>query len=155
MSGSEKYWDKIKKFGFFSMIFPVVLLIAGTILERKGFKGMVENYDTGMARIVQYIFFGIGVFIFFFCDAIADFFANKLFVKNDDTRLQENLSSYFAYIFIVLWLLNMISVFGFIGYIMCSNIIWLALFIILNFVLQTRYFPSESRFKKLIESVKK
>lgn len=156
MSDSDSlYWERIKKFGFFSMVFPLVLLLAGVILERKEFTGLVENYDVGLARIVQYIFFGMGVLIFFFCDGIADFFGSRLFVRDDKTRLQENMSSYVAYTFIMLWLLNMISIFGFIGYIMCSNISWLVIFVALNFSLQTRYFPSESRFNKLIEFVRK
>ncbi len=155
MDGSEKYWDRLRTFGLFSSAVPLLLLAAGAIMEKNGFRGMIENYDQGMARIVQYIFFGIGVLIFFFCDSISDFFSNKLFVKNDNTRIQENKSSYFAYVFIVMWLLNVISFFGFIGYLMCSNISWLTLFVILNLALHTRYFPSEARFKKLTGSVKK
>ena len=154
MLGNDRYWNKIKNFGIFSMVIPLLILLISLVLERKGFVGLVENYDVGMARIVQYILFAIGVLIFFFCDSIANFFANKLFVK-DNSRLQENKTSYFAYTFIVMWLLNMISILGFIGYMMCSNISWLVLFVILNFSIQIRFFPSEKRFKKLIEIVTK
>jgi len=150
-SGNQTYWDRMKKFAFFSMVLPFVLLLSGIILEKQGFTGLVKNYDEGLARIFQYIIFGMGVLIFFFCEGLGDFFANRLFVRNDKTRLQENLSSYFAYTFLMLWMLNMISIFGFVGYLMCSNISWLTIFAILNFSLQTRYFPSEARFNKLIE----
>ncbi|MCK9266205.1 hypothetical protein M0P98_04900 [bacterium] len=150
-----KYWSRIKKFGYFSMFPPFLLFFLGIYLEKHNFIGLVEGYDIGMARIAQYILFGIGVLIVFFNDGISEFFASRLFVQNDDSRLDENKSSYFAYIFIMLFLLNMISILGFIGYIICSNISWLVLFVILNISLQMKYLPSVKRFEKLIQSIKK
>lgn len=153
MLNTDKFWVKIKYISSLFMLLPIILVLVGIFLQNKGFTGIIKSYDVGMARIVQYILFGIGVIIFFFCDNISEFFSNKLFVKDDDSRLEENMSSYFAYIFIIMWLLNLISIFGFIGYLMCSNITWLILFAALNFFLQIRFRPSEKKFKKLISSV--
>jgi len=148
------YWSKIRRLGIFSAAFPLIIFVVAVTLYRKGMPPLIVDYSEGMARILQYLLFGIGVAIFFFCDAISDFFANRLFVK-DRQREKENLSSYFAYTFITLWLLNMISTLGFVGFLICGNLTWLTVFVILNFSLQTRYFPSEGRFNKLVETVKK
>ncbi len=147
-------FGRIKKLGVLSIAFPLIILAAGIILSEKGLTALVEDYDRGMARIVQYLLFGIGIIIFFFCDGISDFFTQRLFVR-DRRRDDENFSSYFAYTFIVLWLLNMISVMGFFGFLICGNLTWLTVFVLLNLSLQIRYFPSQGKFKKLLEAVKK
>jgi len=144
----------IKKLGVLSIAFPLIMLAAGIILSKRGLTALVEDYDQGIARIVQYILFGIGMVIFFFCDGISDFFTQRLFVR-DRGRDGENFSSYFAYTFIVLWLLNMISVMGFFGFLISGNLTWLTVFVLLNLSLQIRYFPSHGKFNKLIEAVKK
>lgn len=153
-NSNDKYWNRLKQLGVFSTVFPLMILFMSVLLSSKGLTGLVEDYEQGMARIVQYILFAIGVAIFFFCDGISDFFAHRLFVS-DKHREQENLSSYFAYVFIILWLLNMISVMGFIGFLISGNFMWLTVFVILTLSLQMKYFPSQGRFKKLTELVKK
>ncbi len=150
----NRYWKKIGQLGIFSMVFPFLIMFAGIILANRVSDGLVKNYEQGAARIVQYVLFAIGIMIFFFCDGISDFFANRLFVA-DRQRKDENLSSYFAYVFILMWLLNMISVMGFVGFLICGNLTWLALFVILTLSLQMRYFPSRKRFEKLIELAEK
>ncbi len=151
---NDRYWGKIKNLGVFSMVFPLIILIVSILLLKKGLPELVDNYEQGMARILQYILFTIGVLIFFFCDGLSDFFTRRLFVA-DRQREQENLSSYFAYVFIIMWMLNMISLSGFVGFLICRNLTWLTVFVILNLSLQMKYFPSERRFKKLLELVKK
>jgi len=149
-NSDEKHWSRIRQLGIFSMVFPFVIFFVSVMLSSRGLTGLVKNYEEGTARIVQYILFALGVVIFFFCDGISDFFAHRLFVS-DKEREKENLSSYFAYIFIILWLLNMISVTGFAGFLICGNITWLTVFVILTLSLQMRYFPSSKRFEKLVE----
>ncbi len=136
------------------MVFPLIILITSILLAEKGLPALIENYEQGMARIIQYILFAIGVLIFFFCDGISDFFTHRLFASGKQ-REQENLSSYFAYVFIIMWMLNMISVTGFMGFLICRNLTWLTVFVILNLSLQMKYFPSEGRFKKLLELIEK
>jgi hypothetical protein len=153
-NSNDGYWGKIKNLGIFSMGFPLIILIAGILLAKKGLPALVENYEQGMIRIIQYILFAIGVLIFFFCDGISDFFAHRLFAAGKQ-REQENLSSYFAYVFIIMWMLNMISVAGFIGFLICRNLTWLTVFVILTLSIQMKYFPSEGRFKRLLELGKK
>ncbi|MBN1445042.1 MAG: hypothetical protein JW957_02915 [Candidatus Omnitrophica bacterium] len=147
-------FDRIKKLGVFSTAFPFIILAAGILVSRKGMPALVDDYDQGIARILQYVLFGIGVVIFFFCDGISDFFTQRLFVR-DGQRNEENLSSYFAYTFIMLWLLNTISVMGFFGFLICGNLTWLTVFVLLNLSLQIRYFPSQGKFNRLLETVKK
>jgi len=150
---NDRYWDKIRNLGIFSMAFPLIILIASILLLKKGLPELVDNYEQGMARIAQYILFAIGVLIFFFCDGISDFFAQRLFAAGKQ-REQENLSSYFAYVFIIMWMLNIISLSGFMGFLICRNLTWLTVFVILNLSLQMKYFPSSRRFEKLLELVK-
>jgi len=147
-------FGRIKKLGILSIAFTLIILVTGIILSKKGLPALVEDYDQGIARIVQYILFGIGIVIFFFCDGISDFFTQRLFVW-DERRERENFSSYFAYTFIVLWLLNMISVMGFFGFLICGNLTWLTVFVLLNLSLQIRYFPSQGKFDRLLKTVKK
>ena len=152
-TNNHKYWDRIKSMGIAAMVFPLIIMVAGIILSQKGLTGMVEGYEEGLARIVQYILFAIGIALFFFCDGISDFFAQRLLV-NDRQREQENLSSYLAYVFIMLGLLDMISVMGFVGLLISGNLTWMTVFVILTLSLQMRYFPSEGRLRKLLERVK-
>lgn len=149
-----KYWEKIKRFAFLSGAFPLLALIAAILLQRSGFEHMVESYDEGMARVIQYVLFFMGVLAFFFCEGISDFLIDKLFVKDDKKMHDENLSSYFAYTFLMLWILNMISVSGFFGFLISGNITWLAVFVILNISLQFKYFPSKARFNHLLANMK-
>ena len=153
-NNEERYWDKIKRFAVFSGAFPAIVIIGSLLLQRAGFEHMVESYEEGLARTIQYILFALGIIIFFFCEGLSDFFIDKLFLKDDKNNHSENLSSYFAYTFLMLWLLNIISILGFFGFLISGNITWLAIFVILNMSLQLKYFPSENRLNKLLENIK-
>lgn len=143
-------WRNIKISGLVSFMFPVLLMIVGTLMSNNGFTGTVKNYEEGLARFVQYGLFAIGAGIFFFCDGISDFFARRFFAK----RNKENFTYYGSYTLLILWLLNIISITGFIGFLICGNISWLAVFVILNLSIGVRYLPSRKRMKKLIEKAK-
>ncbi|HPP30311.1 MAG TPA: hypothetical protein PLE69_05250 [bacterium] len=143
-------WKKIRIFGILSFIFPLLLLITGIILSNKGFTGMVENYEEGAARFIQYIIFAAGAGIFFFCDGISDSLSRSFFAKPKKDRVY----SYFLYALSTLWLLNIISITGFIGFLICGNLTWLAVFVILNLSIGIRYLPSHKRMQKLLGEVK-
>jgi len=136
-----------------SVLFPCILLMIAYYMKQHGFKYLVPDYEKGSARILQYILFFIGVAIFFFCDGISDFFANRLFIKGkkqDKEIEKENISSYFIYTLIMLWLLNLITITGFIGFLICGNISWLSVFLLLNVSMFYKYFPSQRKYKNLI-----
>ncbi len=140
-----------------AVIFPFILLIIAYYMKRNGFKYLISDYEKGSARILQYILFFIGVAIFFFCDGISDFIANRLFIKNEkqDKEIEkENISSYFTYTLVMLWLLDLITITGFIGFLICGNISWLSVFLLLNISMVYKYFPSQRKYKNLIERVK-
>jgi len=139
-----------------SVLFPCILLMIAYYMKQQGFKYLVPDYEKGSARILQYILFFIGVAIFFFCDGISDFFANRLFIKGkkqDKEIEKENISSYFIYTLIMLWLLNFITITGFIGFLICGNISWLSVFLLLNVSMFYKYFPSQRKYKNLIGKV--
>ena len=140
-----------------AVIFPFILLIIAYYMKRNGFKYLIPDYEKGSARILQYILFFIGVAIFFFCDGISDFIANRLFIKNEkqDKEIEkENISSYFTYTLVMLWLLNLITITGFIGFLICGNISWLSVFLLLNISMVYKYFPSQRKYINLIGKVK-
>ena len=134
MEKKENY-NRFKKLRYISVgtiIFPFILSIVAYCMKQEGFKYLVPDYEKGSARILQYILFFIGVAIFFFCDGISDFIANRLFIKNEkqDKEVEkENISSYFTYTLVMLWLLNLITITGFIGFLICGNITWLFVFL--------------------------
>ncbi len=140
-----------------AVIFPFILLIIAYYMKRNGFKYLISDYEKGSARILQYILFFIGVAIFFFCDGISDFIANRLFIKNEkqDKKIEkENISSYFTYTLVMLWLLDLITITGFIGFLICGNISWLSVFLLLNISMVYKYFPSQRKYINLIGKVK-
>jgi len=140
-----------------AVIFPVVLLVIAYYMKQHGFKYLIPDYEKGNARILQYILFFIGVAIFFFCDGISDFVANRLFIKNEKQNKEvekENTSSYFIYTLVMLWFLNLITITGFIGFLICGNISWLSVFLLLNISMAYKYFPSQRKYKSLIEKVR-
>jgi len=139
-----------------SVLFPFALLIIAYYMKQQGFKYLIPDYEKGSARMLQYILFFIGVVIFFFCDGISDFIANKLFIKNEkqDKEIEkENISSYFTYTLVVLWLLNLITITGFIGFLICGNMSWLSVFLLLNISMVYKYFPSQRKYENLIRKL--
>jgi len=147
----------LRYISFGSVIFPFILLVIAYYMKQNGFKYLVPNYEKGNARILQYILFFIGVAIFFFCDGISDFIANRLFIKNEkqDKEVEkENISSYFTYTLVILWLLDLITITGFIGFLVCGNISWLSVFLLLNISMVYKYFPSQRKYENLIEKLK-
>jgi len=141
------------KYVFFeSVIFPFILLIIALYLKKNGFKHFVSDYEVGIARIVQYILFFLGLFIFFFCEGISDFIVKKIFIKENE---QKNISSYYAYTIIMLWTLNLITIVGFLGFLICGNITWLSVFLILNISMVYKYFPSKKHLENLISKLEK
>jgi len=147
----DTLWRKIKVSGILSFVFPLFLLILGMALSRNGFKGTVENYEEGAVRIVQYILFAIGAGIFFFCDGISDFFLRRFIKKGN----KETFSIYLLYVLSTLWLLNIISITGFLGFLICGNFSWLTVFVILNISIGIKYLPSHKRMQKILEGIKK
>lgn len=137
-----------------SVVFPFILVGVAYFLKKNGFKCLISDYEKGSARIIQYILFFIGVAIFFFCDGISDFLAKKIFIKGDDKKVEEeNISSYFAYTIIMLWILNIITITGFIGFLICGNISWLVVFLLLNISMVYKYFPSRARFEDILKKI--
>ena len=147
----DTLWRKIKVSGIFSFIFPLFLFILGMVLSKNGFTGTVKNYEEGMARTVQYILFGIGTGIFFFCDGISDFFSRRFLKKSN----KEAFSIYLLYVLSTLWLLNIISITGFLGFLICGNLSWLTVFVILNISIGIKYLPSHKRMQKLLGGITK
>ena len=152
--GNEDYWKKLRWIGISLIITPLILFFIGYILENGNFNPIVENFEKGMARILQYVLFGFGVVIFFFCDGISDFFSKKLFVsvkgKFEEEEIKKNLLGYTSYTFVMMSIINMISIFGFIGFLICGNLTWLFVFVLLNFSIQFKYRPSPSRLQFLL-----
>jgi len=143
-------WKKVRITGVLSYLFPLILLVIGIILAKQGFAGMVKNYEEGTARFVQYLLFAIGIVIFFFSDSVSDFLQKRIFVKDSENKPQ----FYMSYILLSLWLLNIIAITGFIGFLICGNIYWLSVFVILNLAIGIKYIPSQKKMVKLITKVK-
>lgn len=140
-------WKRIQIVGALSFLIPLVLLLCGILMKTKGFAGLVENYEEGVARFLQYGLFAIGAGIFFFCDGISDFLFKRISKRNN----KDNLTFYLSYILLTIWLLNIISITAFLGFLICGNISWLTVFVILNLSIGIKYLPSQKRMKKLIE----
>ncbi|MGI6595979.1 MAG: hypothetical protein ACOX1Z_04755 [Candidatus Ratteibacteria bacterium] len=143
-------WKKIRITGDISYLFPLILLVIGIIMAKQGFAGMVKNYEEGTARFIQYLLFAIGIAIFFFSDSVSDFLQKRIFVKDSDNKPQ----FYMSYILLSLWLLNIIAITGFTGFLICGNIYWLSVFVILNLAIGIKYVPSQKKMAKLITKVK-
>ncbi len=155
--GNESYWKKIRWLGIFLIISPIIFFLIGYILKNGGFNTIVEDFEEGMARIIQYVLFGFGVAIFFFCDGISDFLAKKFFIptkeKFNEEEIKKNLLGYVSYTVVIMTILDMIGIFGFFGFLICGNLTWLFVFVLLNFFMQFKYLPSPSRFQNLISQI--
>jgi len=132
------------------LLFPLFLILIGKILILKNFSSLVENYEEERMKIVQSFFYFLGLAIFFFCNGFSDFVSKKLFLNKKN--IDEKINSYYNYTFIMLSFLNLISVSGFIGFLICGNFAWLTTFSIINFLSLFSYFPTEKRFKSKVET---
>ena len=155
----KKYWVNMKTIGIIFLLSPVLLFLIAYILSEKNFAPQVADYEEGLARIIQYILFALGAAVFFFCDAISDFLQKRFFIPReiksyDSTHAKENLSAYFAYTLVMMGIVDTIGIYGFAGFLICSNLTWLGIFALLNIALQFKYYPSESRFNSMISEQK-
>ena len=146
--------------GVFQMCFPVVLFLIGYFMSKSGFHGKVSNYDEGLARIIQYIFFFLGVGIFFVCDGISTFISRRLIPYrgselNEESKVEENFKGYSTYVVVMMEMLNLITIFGFLGFLICGNLTWLGVFALLNISMLFKYFPSPSRFSFILTQMRK
>jgi len=152
--GNESFWKKMRWLGISFIFFPIILFLIGYLLEKGGFNHIVENFEEGLGRVVQYVLFGFGVAIFFFCDGISDFFSKRFFVsvkeKFNEEEIKKNLLGYVSYTVVMMTILDMIGIFGFIGFLICGNLTWLFVFVLLNFSIQFKYLPSPFRLQFLI-----
>ena len=148
------YWLQIRLVGFALLIEPLILFGLGYVLLQNGFQAAVPNYDEGAARYAQYALFAFGVAIFFFCDGISSFLARKLLSASQSAPRPgefrpENLVGYMSYTFVMMSLLNLISLTGFIGFLICANLTWLGLFALLDIGIKFKYYPSPRRLAHL------
>jgi len=130
-------------------LFPLLLILIGKILISKNFVPLVENYEEERMKIIQAFLYFLGLGIFFFCNGFSDFISKKLFLNKKE--MSEKINSYYSYTFIMLTFLNLISICGFVGFLICGNFAWLATFSIINFLTLFSYFPTQKRFKNKIE----
>ena len=148
----EKHYKVIQRklylIWFFYLIFPICFFLVSYSLKKNSFTNLVENYEEGIFRIIQYILFFIGVGIAFFYDGITNFLWKKNFQK--DISEEKLLIRYKFYLFYILFILDLIGLSGFIGFLICGNIMWLEIFVILNVFLVFKCFPSFPRFLNMI-----
>jgi len=130
-------------------LFPLIFVLIGKLLVLKNFLPLVENYEEERMKIIQSFLYFLGLGIFFFCNAFSDFISKKIFPNRKD--IKEKIYSFSFYTFIMLSFLNLISICGFIGFLICGNFTWLATFSIINFLSLFSYFPTEKRFTQKIE----
>lgn len=157
-SENKAYWVRVRAVGFSLLISPVILFVVGYLLHRSGFRPLVQNYEEGIARMVQYVLFGIGVGIFLFCDGVSNFLAQRLFASQGFSGSKEgskdNLAGYLTYVVVMMSLLNVIGIMGFLGFLICANIAWLTVFVLLDISIEFKYFPSAARFHHLLSLLK-
>lgn len=145
----NKLWIKIKIAGFASLFFPIFLVLIGKILISEGFSHLVPNYEEGKYRVIQEILYFLGLGIFFFCNGVSDFISKRILRREKMDEIKK-LNAYFLYTVFMLEFLNLISICGFIGFLICGNFPWLVVFAIINFLTQFSYFPTQKRFSKFI-----
>jgi len=155
LKDKKDYWMKLRIIGISLWIFPLILLLTGYFFKKNGFTGVVKSYEEGAFRFIQYIFFFSGIGIVFFCDSISNFFAKIFFSSIEKGNKNEGklARGYSSYTIILMAFFNFIGSCGFIGFSICGNFTWLVIFIVLNFSLLFRYFPSYERFSNLISQI--
>jgi len=148
----EKEKIRMRNLKFFVIplfLFPLIIVLVGKILLLGNFLPIVENYEEEKIKIVQMFLYFLGIGIFFFCNGFSDFISKRLFLNKKETM--EKVNSYYAYTITMFGFLNLISICGFIGFLICRNFAWLVTFSIINFGSIFPYFPTEKRFKNKIE----
>ena len=150
MENVKKKFRNLQIFSFLSILFPLILLLTAKLMQKNGFTSIVEEYEKGAARIIQYILYFLGASIMFGGDTVSDFVAKKVF-KERKTKNKETFPLYFTYTLSMIWFTNLIGISGFIGFLICGNFSWLGLFVLINIPLQIRYIPTYARYKKLCE----
>ncbi len=138
---------KLKTILFF--LFPIFLVFIGKILILNGFSHLVSNYEDEKIKIIQSFLYFLGLGIFFFCGGFSDFISKRLFFNKRNEN--EKIKAYCVYTLAMFFFLNLISICGFIGFLICGNFAWLVTFSIINFLSLFSYFPTEKRFKHKIE----
>ena len=143
---------KIKASLFFMV--PLLYVFIGKILLLKNFVHIVSNFEDEKIKVFLAFLYFFGLGIFFFCNGFSDFISKKLFL-NKKKDINEGIKSYYIYTVIMLSFLNLISLSGFIGFLICGNFAWLTTFAIINFLSLFSYFPTEKRFKSKIDMFSK
>ncbi|MCM8819037.1 MAG: hypothetical protein NC915_06155 [Candidatus Omnitrophica bacterium] len=138
---------KIKVIPFF--LFPIILVIVGKVFVFKNYVPLIKDYERENIKFLMGFLYFVGLGIFFFCNGFSDFISKKLFLNKN--QLDEKLKIYYIYTVIMLSFLNLISITGFLGFLICGNFAWLATFSIINFFSLFSYFPTEKRFNKKLE----
>ncbi|HDD65059.1 MAG TPA: hypothetical protein ENF61_02985, partial [Firmicutes bacterium] len=89
MENVKKKFRNLQIFSFLSILFPLILLLTAKLMQKNGFTSIVEEYEKGVARIIQYILYFLGASIMFGGDTVSDFVAKKIFkerkTKNKET----------------------------------------------------------------------
>ncbi|MCM8768970.1 MAG: hypothetical protein NC911_04740 [Candidatus Omnitrophica bacterium] len=138
---------------------PVFLGAIGYLLKQHGWPPLVPNYEEGVTRFIQYFLFAIGVGIFFFCDGLAGFIGRRVLPKSllgtsDSWEAGKLLRGYSRYTVMVQVMMDLISISGFLGFLICSNLTWLVVFVILQLSIQWRFWPSAKRLVHLIKTLR-
>ncbi|MFN4226902.1 MAG: hypothetical protein ACK4F0_02015 [Candidatus Ratteibacteria bacterium] len=141
---------KIKIVSVLFSLFPLLLILIGKIMVLNGFSHFVVNYEENeRVKIILNTFYLLGLGIFFFCGGFSDCISKKLFSHKKDNSEKDQ--AYFLYIILIFSFLNIISICGFIGFLICGNFAWLVTFSLINFLSLFSYFPTQKRYKKKIE----
>ncbi|MCX7917752.1 MAG: hypothetical protein N2589_06485 [bacterium] len=139
----------IKKWAIILLVFPILMVLIGKILILNGFSQIVSNYENENTKLIMKFLYLLGLGIFFICGGFSDKISKKLFSSKRD--LSEQKKAYFYYIIYMFSFINIISICGFMGFLICGNFVWLATFSLINFLSLLSYFPTEKRFVKKIE----
>lgn len=138
---------RVKIIPFF--LSPIILVIVGRFLTLKNYVPLVKDYETEKFKFLMSSLYFVGLGIFFFCNGFSDFISKKLFLNKNE--LNEKIKAYYTYTIIMLSFLNLISITGFLGFLICGNFAWLSTFSIINFLSLFSYLPTEKRFNKKLE----
>lgn len=138
---------KMKVSAFF--IFPLIMIIFGKILIQENVVPLVKNYEDERMKIIQAFLYFLGLGVFFFCGGFSDFISKKIFFNKNS--LEEKMDGYYAYTILMFCFLELITISGFAGFLICGNFAWLGTFAIINFFSLFPYFPTEKRFSQKIE----
>ncbi|MCM8771471.1 MAG: hypothetical protein NC926_10855 [Candidatus Omnitrophica bacterium] len=148
-SKSNFSFKKIKGRAIPFFLFPILITILGKFLDLHKYVPITQNYETEILKNFMKFLYFLGLGIFFFCNGFSDYISKKIFSKKSD--YYEKIRGYYFYTLIMLSFINLISVSGFLGFLICGNFSWLATFSIINFLTLFSYFPSQKKFKHKFE----